>query len=315
MPEIWIWSAVFIASLAVLIKSSDFFVDASEKIGLALGLSPFVIGVTLVAVGTSLPELVSSVISVTEGASEFVAGNVVGSNITNICLIFAIVAVVSKKFNVEFDIMRVDTPFLAGSAFLLLLLCMDGSFDRFDGLISLLGMAVYLLYLSKADNPLLGDVEEHERPEKFPVLQVLIVVASAVGIYFGAKYTVESVIKLSEIAGIPNEIIALTAVALGTSLPELIVSIVAIRKSNAEMVVGNILGSNIFNTFAVMGVPAMIGTLVIPASVLAFSLPLMLAITLLFLFIVQDKEINRWEGLLLLLFYVVFIVKVLMDFI
>ena len=128
-------------------------------------------------------------------------------------------------------------------------------------------------------------------------------------IYIGARYTVESVIELSKILNIGTEIIAMSAVTLGTSLHELMVTVSAVRRGNAEMAVGNILGSNIFNTFAVMGIPALFGALVIPQNIIAFGLPMMIIATLLFFFMTQEREITKWEGYILLLFYVFFIGK------
>ena len=152
----------------------------------------------------------------------------------------------------------------------------------------------YILYLKK---------------KKLDIKTIAILVVSAVFIFIGAKYTIESVIKLSEIFNLGKEIIAVSAVALGTSLPELAVSITAVRQGKPEIAVGNILGSNIFNTFVVMGVSTFFGALIIPQSILTFALPMMLIATLLFFFITQEKEVTKWEGYLLLLFYVFFIGK------
>ena len=136
-----------------------------------------------------------------------------------------------------------------------------------------------------------------------------IFIISSIFIFIGAKYTINSVIQLSELLNLGTEIIAISAVALGTSLPELMVSITAARKGKAEIAVGNILGSNIFNTFAVMGIPALFGVLIIPQSILSFGLPLMLAATLLYFFITQDNEITKWEGWMLIMFYAFFVIK------
>jgi cation:H+ antiporter len=137
----------------------------------------------------------------------------------------------------------------------------------------------------------------------------LILVVSAFFIYLGAKYTIESIIELSDILNVGKEIIAISAVALGTSLPELAVTITAVKRGKSEIAVGNILGSNIFNTFAVMGIPALFGALVIPQSILSFGLPMMIVASLLYFFITQEKEVTKWEGYFLLLFYVFFIGK------
>ena len=148
------------------------------------------------------------------------------------------------------------------------------------------------------------------RKKKFEWTPILVLVASGFFIFLGAKYTVESVIQLSSILNIAKEIIAVSAVAIGTSLPELVVSVQAIKKGNAGMAFGNVLGSNIFNSFAVLGIPSLIGSLIVPSSIIAFSLPVLIGISLLYLFAVQDKEITMWEGIIFLLAYVLYMGKI-----
>ena len=315
MLEILIWIAVFVASLFVLIKASGYFTHSAEKIGLFFGLPVFIVGVTIVAIGTSLPELISSIFAVLRNSSEIVVGNVVGSNITNIFLILGIAAIVGKKLKITYELIHVDLPILVGSAFLFAAMIWDGVFTLPEALLSIVGIIIYFLYTINSEKRH-EDVEikkemkeELRKKKKLDTKTIAILVVSAVFIFIGAKYTIESVIKLSEIFNLGKEIIAISVVALGTSLPELAVSITAVRKRKPEIAVGNILGSNIFNTFVVMGVPAFFGALIIPQSILSFGLPMMLIVTLMFFFITQEKEITKWEGYLLLLFYVFFIGK------
>lgn len=147
------------------------------------------------------------------------------------------------------------------------------------------------------------------KKNKLPVKNWLILAVSSFFIFVGAKYTVDAVVAMSQILGIGKEIIAASAIALGTSLPELTVSIRAARKGKSEIAIGNIVGSNIFNVFAVMGIPALFGVLVIPQTILSFALPLMIIVTMLFFFMMQEKTITKWEGYLLLIFYVFFLGK------
>ena len=315
MLEILIWIAVFVASLFVLIKASGYFTHSAEKIGLFFGLPIFIVGVTIVAIGTSLPELISSIFAVLRNSSEIVVGNVVGSNITNIFLILGIAAIVGKKLKITYELIHVDLPILVGSAFLFAAMIWDGVFTLPEALLSIVGIIIYFLYTINSEKRH-EDVEikkemkeELRKKKKLDIKTIAILVVSAVFIFIGAKYTIESVIKLSEIFNLGKEIIAVSAVALGTSLPELAVSITAVRQGKPEIAVGNILGSNIFNTFVVMGVSAFFGALIIPQSILTFALPMMLIATLLFFFITQEKEVTKWEGYLLLLFYVFFIGK------
>ncbi len=295
---------IFIVSLTVLIKSSDFFVDSSEIIGLFLGLPPFIVGVVIVAFGTSLPELVSSVVAVAEENSQIVVGNALGSNITNIFLVLGITAVVGKEFSVNYNLMRVDLPFLLGSAVLVSFMLWDGDFRLGEAIICLIGLAVYIFNSLRA-NTLISE-EEKKRPK---VINWIFLTASPFFIYMGAKYTVKSVVVISEMIGIGSEVIALSAVALGTSLPEVVVSINAIKKGKPEMSVGNIIGSNIFNTMAVLGIPALIGPLFVPSNIRSFAIPMFLGATTLAVLVTMEKRVNRWVGTLFLLFYVFFIGK------
>lgn len=306
------WVLIFIISLFILTKASDYFTDSAEKIGLYLGFPAFIAGVTLVAIGTSLPELVSSIFAVLRDSSEIVIGGVIGSNITNIFLILGIAAVVSKKIKLTYELIHVDLPLLVGSAFLLAVTILDGIFTLFEGLLCLGGLIIYLLYTIRTeekyeDVEIKKEMREELKKRRLEGKTLVIFALSIFFIYLGAKYTIESVIRLSEILDIGKEIIAVSAVALGTSLPELAVSASAARKGKLEIAVGNVLGSNIFNALAVMGIPAFIGTLFIPKSMLEFGLPIMLIATLLYFFITQDKEITEWEGWLLLIFYIFFI--------
>jgi cation:H+ antiporter len=309
MMPLFTWIILFIVSLFILIKSAGFFTNSAEKIGIFLGIPSFIVGVTIVSIGTSLPELVSSIIAVSKNSSEIVVGNVVGSNITNIFLILGLVAIIGKKLEITYELIHVDLPLLVGSAFLISVTVWDGVFERAEATLCIAGFILYFLYtLSVAKQkevPLEeGGVVEEKKLEN---RTLIVLVGSAFFIYLGARYTVESIIEMSKILGIGKEIIAASAVALGTSLPELMVSTTAAKEGKPELAVGNVLGSNIFNAFLVMGVPALFGNLIIPSSILSFALPLMLIATLLYVFITQDKQITQWEGGLLLIFYVFFI--------
>ena len=294
---------LLIAGIVVLVKASDFFVDGAEKIGLSFGLPSFLVGVVIVGVGTSLPELVSSVVAVLNGHTEIVAGNVLGSNITNTFLVLGIAALLTKNLTFSSDILHGDLPILLSASLLLYFALSDGSFTRGEALFFLIGLVAYIAHSMSGTH----EKEDKENREKAGVLAWVKLIVSPVLIYFGAEWTVKSVIAISEIIGVGTEIIALSAVALGTSLPEVMVSIAAAKRGNSDMVVGNIIGSNIFNTFAVMGIPGLIKTLTIPADILTFALPLSVAAAILFAIITIDKKIPRSEGGFLLLFYAYFL--------
>lgn len=319
--EILIWGVVFFVSLAILVKASDFFTDAAEKIGLFFKLNPFLIGVTIVGVGTSLPELISSFFAVLNGASEIVSGNVVGSNITNICLILGVTALVGKKMKLDYEIISVDLPILISSTFILGLLIYDGKFTFAEAILCLVGIAIYFIRTAisgtKSEK---AKKEEQEVSEyikedlhwtkRLPSREFVILLVSGFFIFLSAKYTIDSVVRISEILEIGTEIIAASIIALGTSLPELAVSLTAAKKGKAEIAVGNILGSNIFNALGVMGISGLFGVLLIPSSIITFGLPMMVISTFVFLFMTQDKEVTRWEGYFLLLLYVLYLGKI-----
>ncbi len=314
MLDIILWSIILIASLIVLVKAADFFNISAEKIGIHFGMSPFIVGVTLVAIGTSLPELVTSIIAVLKGSSEMVIGTVVGANIANILFVLGITAIIGKKLNVAYELIHVDLPLFIGTALLLAVTVWDGFFTFFDAILCLAALLVYLRYTYVSERHVDPEIKKEmkgEMKKKYLSKTTWVIMAvSAFMIYVGAKFTVESVIQISEILQVGTEIIAVSAVAIGTTLPELTVTIAAARKGKAEIAVGNILGSSIFNSMAVTGIAGLFGTLVIPASILTFSLPLMIIASVMYLLITQDKQITKWEGMFLLIFYAFFIGKV-----
>ncbi len=317
-PELLIPIAIFIISLAALIGSAEFFTRAAERIGLHFGIPSFVVGVTIVALGTSLPELISSIVAVNEGSSEIVIGNVVGSNIANIFLVLAFAAIIGKQLKISHELIHVDLPLLMGSAFMLAWIAWDMTITWGEGLLCLAGIVIYLLYtirstreentLNKRIRASLTSLFSKEKSQ-LGWLPPTILLASAFGIYISAQYTINSIIEISEIMNVGKEIIAMSAVAIGTSLPELLVSFSAAKNGNPEIAVGNVLGSNIFNSFVVVGIPSFFGTLVVPRQILEFSIPVMIVATLLYFFMTQDRQITRYEGSMLLIFYVMFIGK------
>jgi cation:H+ antiporter len=307
--EVLIYAGLFIGSLAVLLKASDWFIDSAEEIGLSLGISPYIIGVTIIAFGTSLPELATSVASVFAGESKIVMGNVIGSNITNIALVLGLVAIYVKEIKLETNIWKIDMPFLWFTAFFLWFIVRDQNVSYFEAGLLLLSLVVFLFYSLKSD-----DDKDREKHPKASSKSYLLVIFGAFLVWLGAKYTVVSIQGLSNIAGIGPGVIALSAVALGTSLPEVIVSLNAAKKGKTGIAVGNVLGSNIFNTLAVVGIPSFIGKLEIEPAILTFSLPLMIVMTILFGVMCFSRTISRWEGFILVIFYLYFLVELISPF-
>jgi len=302
--ELILYTMIFVASLGALLKASDWFVDTAERIGLSLGISPFIIGVTIISFGTSLPELAASIAAVLAGESEIVVGNVIGSNTTNILLIIGLVAIVSKEIILEFRVMDTEIPLLVGSALLLWFIIRDQHLAGLEVTLLLIAMLVFIVSSVHGS----GRSPKDERPKVSWKSYILLIVSIAL-ITLGANYTVLSIQKVSGMLGIGSEILALTVVSLGTSLPEVVVSITAARKNKVGMAIGNVLGSNIFNTYAVLGIPALFGPLNIPKSIVDFSLPYMMGITFFFALLCITHRISKTEGVLLLIFYAFFLIE------
>jgi len=321
MLDLVFWIVIFIISLAVLIKASDLFTDSTEKIGVALGLPTFIIGVTIVAFGTSLPEFISAIFSFAGNVPEIVVGNVIGANIANIFLILGLSAIIGKNIKISRNMLSVDLPMMIAAALLFVFVVFDGKIVLIETLL-LCGMfVVYLLYITREERP---TDEKEIKKEIRGLLKIkeikkrtwAILVFSGVLIYFSARFTVESVIAFSEIFNVGKEVIAATIFSIGTTLPELTVSVVAASKGKPEIAIGNILGSNIFNALAVLGIPALLGMIILSVDVFTFNvnifmLAVLIAATVLYFFITQDRETTSWEGWLLIIFYIFFILTIL----
>ena len=300
---------IFAAALALLVVSAQFFTKSAENIGAYLRMPVFVIGVFIVGIGTSLPELISAILAVRQGVSEIVAGNIIGANITNILLITGVVAwlhrrdiVLSKAY------IFIDLHYLIGAFFLFAVIAYDGLITWKEAMVGVLAFMVYSFYLVNEGKTAPQDNSASIRP--FLLKDAGLLLLTGAGIYLGADYTVTSISAVAAMAGIPPAIIALTVLSIGTTLPELAVNITAIKQGKAEMAVGNVLGSSIFNAMVIPGVAALFGNLEVPPLLVGFSLPFMLASGLFFYLLTQDKKISRWEGILYIFVYVLFMLKV-----
>lgn len=307
---------IFALALAVLILAARFFTRSAEIIGLALGLSPFVIGVLIVSVGTSLPELIASIVAVQGGSSEIVMGNVLGSSVSNLFFVLGLTALFAKgQITLGDQYIAIDLHFLLGGAFIVALVAFDGRVTVGEGVFALLAYAVYVFYLLKngttRDDVLMDDtVRARKDRTHISWKDAAIVVVSAGFIYLGAKYTISSLEQIAESFGVSKAVISVTLLSLGTTLPECVVSAVAARQGKGDIAVGNILGSCIFNTFVVLGVASCFGGLRVPEEILRLPLPVYIASALFFYLVTQDKKLSKWEGALLLLLYALFVGKV-----
>lgn len=322
-----LWIPVFIASLAVLIKAADWFTKGAEIAGLKLNISPFIIGVTIVSIGTSLPELVTSFIAISKGEAAIVVANAVGSNIANILLVVGLAAVFAGALTVRRSLIDLDAPLLAISTALLLGILWDKQVVFIEAIVLLITYIIYVAYTVRSakvdgegmheDDVIAEDLQKKvkgRKKSKKPSVSwgraLALILVGAAGVYFGADWVIRSVIQIGTIAGISSSVIAITAIAFGTSLPELVVSISAARKGSYEVALGNVFGSNIFNSLVVIGLPGVFTSLPVDSSTFAVGLFFMTSATILYVFSGISKKIHNWEGLMYLMLYVLFVVKV-----
>ncbi|MFH0928396.1 MAG: calcium/sodium antiporter [bacterium] len=322
------WIAVFLVSLAVLVKGADWLITSAERIGLALGLSPFIIGVTIVGIGTSFPELISSFAAVMRGVTDVVVANTIGSNIANILLIVGVSAVIGKRLSVSKSLIDLDLPLLAASTVLYLGVVWDHQVTLGEAILLVATYGVYLLYTvfhkdSEQAEEIMEVLPGHqelkkrvaaEKTEKIkrPKLALkdfTLLVLGIVGLVFGAQYLIESLVQLSTMLNIGTGVIAITAVAVGTSLPELLVSVKAALKGKSSIALGNIFGSNVFNALMVTGLPGLFKTLPVEGTVYTIGIPALALATLLFVISGISRRIHVWEGAFYLSIYTLFIAK------
>jgi len=306
------WPVALVVSLALLMRSADHFTEAADVVGRAGGLSPFVVGVVIVAFGTSLPELVASVLAVVRGASEIVMGNVLGSNIANLGLVLGLGAVVAGRIEIRRRVGNVDLPLLAAATLIASLMALDGRVVRLEAGLLLAALAVYIhLGLRLKEDRDEAPADTAARPQAGQVARaVVVLVVSGAVIWLGAEGTVRAVVQIAELFAIATETIAATAVAIGTSLPEVAVTLLAARRGRAELAAGNIIGSNVFNLLAVTGVAGLVGPLAVPAALVELALPAMAGLTVIAIIMLATQVVSHWEGWFLLIVYAWFLLAV-----
>lgn len=299
--------AIFVISLAVLLKSADIFTDNIEILGKKFNIPSFILGVTIVAAGTSLPELASSVMAM-DTAPEIVLGNVIGSNITNILLIIGFSCLFLKKeTNITWDLYHGDITFFIASTLILGIILFDGNVSIVEACLLIIGYLLYTLYNIDANNK--NDNPEKNVEIKFDYMNVLQIVLGLALVIISADYLVDSAVNIATFLNVGSDVIGLTLIAIGTSLPELMVSFVAARKGNIEIAIGNITGSNIFNIFMVVGIPRFLGELKITETIFPTTYIYLLISVALFISVILDKKLHRFEGAVLLLMFVFFLLS------
>jgi len=316
---------ILIAGLVLLVAGAEVLVKGASRIAFMFGLSPLVIGLTIVAYGTSSPELMVSVQSSLAGQPDIALGNVVGSNIFNVLLILGISALITPLVVAQ-QLIRLDVPILIGVSCLTLMFGLDGKISRVDGAIFLIGIILYTTFLliqsRKERNPEVTEEYESEyggstarSPQQIAINIGFIVLGLGL-LVLGSKFLVDSSIAIARSFGVSELVIGLTLVAAGTSLPELATSVVASMRGERDIAVGNVIGSNIFNILAVLGGSSLFSAdgLTVSASALRFDIPVMIAVAVICLPVfITGQLIARWEGLLFLSYYVAYTAYLIMD--
>jgi len=303
---------LLLVGLALLYFGAEGLVRGSSSMALRLGVSPLLVGLTVVAFGTSAPEMIVSVQAAYLGQGDISVGNVVGSNICNIGLILAFSALI-VPIKVASQIVRIDTPIMIGTTALAIALLYDGALTRAEGIIFFLLLVAYVVFSiriakKQAADPLAQEFSEEVRISKSGVaVDVLMVLGGLVMLVFGARFLVDSAIVIAKAFGLSEAVIGLTIVAIGTSLPEFATSLIAAIKKEADIAVGNVVGSNIFNILGILGVSAFI-TPLSSSGITGVDLGVMAAFALaLWGFAATGYRITRLEGFVMLLAYAGFI--------
>jgi len=304
-----LWSLSLGAALFVLVKSSEIFLSGAKQIGTSAGLSRFTIGVLIIAFGTSLPELASSIASVFQGSPEIVVASVVGSNITVILVIVGLLAVLSGRIVINQELVKTELPifFIATAHFALIVY--DGAVDRLEGMLLIGTFCAYAWYLlvevTRAKNQHI-EKHKHIHIDKKSIFYILLGIA---GVLIGAHYTVEMIVNIATALFVPVALVSIGAIAVGASLPELFVSLHAWREGEEELAIGNVFGSSVFNMLVVIGIPALIMPLPVEPIILKVGLPIFVATSIIFFVAGLSRQVLRWEGIMMLLFFVFFIIK------
>lgn len=303
---------LLIVGFVILIKGADIFVDGASSVALNFKMSKMLIGLTIVSFGTSAPEFAVSVKSLLSGSGDIVLGNVIGSNILNILLIVGASALV-HSLNVKNNTVKKELPIVMLISTLFVILLSDSlidaryenAFTRSDGLVILLVFSIFIYYLISM---MKNKIDEEQDEKKMPLLKALIfTVLGIVMIVFGSDFVVDSASQIARAIGISEKMIALTIIALGTSLPELVTSITATKKGEYDIAIGNVVGSNIFNLGVVVGIPVAIFGGIDKISFNSVDLIVFLVSTvMLFFFSVDDRKITRKEGIIFLLVFIAY---------
>jgi cation:H+ antiporter len=309
---------LFVLGLTALVSGASLLVRGAAKLAVSFKVPPLVVGLTVVAFGTSAPETAVSVGAVLQGNSDIAVGNVVGSNVFNVLFILGLSALVAPLV-IHRQLVRQEVPIMIGASVILCVMALDGRIGRFDaGLLAGL-LVAYTWFLvvqarrsaSEPEMAALAELPPASRWDRHWSVQVLLVVAGLALLVLGAQWLVDAAVDFARALGVSDLVIGLTIVAAGTSMPEVATSIVATMRGERDIAVGNVVGSNTFNILGCLGVAGLVAPngLTVSPPLLSFDLWVMLAAALAcFPIFVTGRQIARWEGTLFLLYYVVYTV-------
>lgn len=319
---------LFILGFALVIKGADFLIEGSSALARKLGISSLVIGLTVVAFGTSVPELVINVFSAIEGKTDIALGNIIGSNIVNILLILGLTAIIFP-LDVKFSTTWKEIPFSLFAVLLLFILTNDVLIDgtresflsRSDGIILFAFFGIFLYYVvemamrHREEISLEEPKEKKEEKEYKWYHMTLLIVAGLVMLFFGGRWVVGGAVDIAKALGLSEFVCSVVILAVGSSLPELVTSLVAAYKKEPDLSVGNIIGSNIFNIFWILGITAIIRPVPVTLGLNIHTIFLMVITLYLFLFMFVGKKykLERWQGILFMIMYMLYIVYLFMQ--
>jgi cation:H+ antiporter len=314
---------LFVAGLAALVVGSELLVRGASKLALSLGISPLVVGLTVVAFGTSSPEMAVSVQGALAGATDIAIGNVVGSNIFNVLFILGLCAAI-VPLAVSDQIIRQEVPIMIGASLLLAGMTLDGGIARGEAALLfglLIAYTVFLIVQSRRASAAARPAGEPASPaapswDDRARVQLALVAAGLVLLVLGSEWLVSAAVQFARVLGLSEVVIGLTIVAAGTSTPEVAASLMALRRGERDIAVGNVVGSNVFNILGVLGAAGLVApeALGLPVSVLRFDLPamVMVAIACLPVFF-SNCRIGRWEGVMFLAYYAAYVAWLVLD--
>ena len=302
---------LLILGFILLIKGADIFVDGASSTAQNFKVSKMLIGLTIIAFGTSAPEFAVSMSALAAGSTDMVLGNVIGSCITNSLLILGVAALI-HPIKVTVNTVKKELPLCLLFSTALVVLFLDiklangvaNQITRSDGIVILLFFSIFLYYLISLTKQK-KELNEEEKPKFKLWKSLLFVVIGLSGIIFGSDLVVDNASDIAKTLGLSDRLIALTIIAIGTSLPELVTTIVSAKKGEQDLLIGNIIGSNIFNICVVLGIPVVIYGTITPASFQTIDLVMLIVSSfLLFIFAETKKTITRWQGIVMLLVFI-----------